>query len=61
MENLQEEQLIIEEEEEQEEEYEEFIIKALCITTNKPYEFIDKLEQLCEEYSLDGDYFFAFG
>lgn len=32
------------------------IIKRFSIQTEKPLEFIDKLEELCDEY---GEYFFT--
>lgn len=35
-------------------------IKHFTIATEKPEEFIDKLEQLCKEYSFNGYYFFSF-
>ena len=36
-------------------------IKPFCVVTDEPEEFVEKLDQLCQEYCATvGDYFFNF-
>ncbi len=35
-------------------------IEFFGIRTSKPEEFVDKLEELCREYCIDGDYSFKY-
>jgi len=35
-------------------------IKFMYIMTDKPEEFVDKLEELCREYCIQDDFFFNY-
>jgi len=42
-------------------ELEQEILKIkLSITTTESEKFVDKLEKLCDKFSVEGDYFFNF-
>jgi len=34
--------------------------RSFHIRTEKPDEFVDRLEQLCREYSIEGEFFFKY-